>query len=125
MSGRYGGSLTIKRKHRRKADEPLVPIDGSRVRAAIEWQRLTVNGAAKRMQVRQQTLDSIVRGKTKRCYHSLREKVAALLELPAEWLGGETDLVPGLTPWLPYPELTYRPPMVVEDRKSTRLNSSH
>lgn len=67
------------------------------------------------MGVRQQTLDSIVRGKTKRCYQSLRDKLTALLELPATWLGGESDLVPSLTPWLPYPELKHRPPRVVDE----------
>ncbi len=65
--------------------------------------------------MKQQTLDSIVRGKTKRCYHSLREKLAVLLELPAKWLGGETDLVPSLAPWLPYPELKTRPPRVLDE----------
>lgn len=105
----------IKRKHRRKAEDQLVPIDGRRVRAAVEWNGLTVNGIAKRSGVKQQTLDSIVRGKTKRCYHPLREKLATLLELPAKWLGGETDLVPSLAPWLPYPELKTRPPRVLDE----------
>jgi len=41
----------------------LVAIDGARVRAAIEWKGLSVNGAAGRMNVSQQTLDSIVRGR--------------------------------------------------------------
>ncbi len=112
--------MTVKRKHRRKAEESLVPIDGARVRAAIEWSGLTVNGAATRIKVRQQTLDSIVRGKTKRCYQSLRDRLAALLDLPAEWLGGETDLVPSLTPWLPYPELKTRPPRVVDENLMAR-----
>ena len=110
-----------KRKHRRKAEEPLVPIDGARVRAAIEWAGLTVNGAATRMKVRQQTLDSIVRQKTKRCFESLRDKLAALLDLPAEWLGGETDLLPSLTPWLPYPGEESRPPRVVDENLVGRL----
>jgi len=107
--------VIAKRKHRRKAEEPLVPIDGARVRAAIEWAGLTVNRAATHVQVRQQTLDSIVRLKTKRCYESLRDKLATLLDLPAEWLGGETDLLPSLTPWLPYPGEAGRPPRVVDE----------
>ena len=90
-------------------------IDGTRVRAAIEWKGMSVNAAAGRMNVSQQTLDSIVRGKTKRCYKSLRESLAGLVDLPAAWLGGETDLLPSLTSWLPYPELGYRPPLWVDE----------
>jgi len=105
-----------KRPHRPKREEdPLVAIDGARVRAAIEWKGMSVNGAAGRIKVSQQTLDSIVRGKTKRCYKSLRESLAGLLDRPAAWLGGETDLLPSLTSWLPYPELGYQPPLWVDE----------
>jgi transcriptional regulator with XRE-family HTH domain len=103
------------RKHRRKREDALVAIDGTRVRAAIEREGLSVNGAAGRLNVSQQTLDSIVQGKTKRCYESLREDLAKLLRLPAPWLGGETDLLPSLTTWLPYPELGYQPPLWVDE----------
>ena len=104
-----------KRPHRRKREDPLVAVDGARVRAAIEWKGMSVNGAAGRLSVSQQTLDSIVRGKTKRCYKSLRESLARLLELPAEWLGGETELLPSLTSWLPYPEMGYQPPLSADE----------
>ncbi len=103
------------RKHRQKRDDPLVPIVGARVRAAIEWKGLSVNRTAGLIKVSQQTLDSIVRGKTKRCYEALREKLATLLALPAAWLGGEIDLLPALTPWLPLPELGYQPPLWVDE----------
>jgi len=104
------------RKHRRKRDDdPLVSIHGARVRAAIEWRGLSVNGAAARMKVSQQTLDSIVRGKTKRCYESLRDTLAGVLDLPASWLGGETEVLRSLTPWLPLPELGYQPPLWVDE----------
>src|SRR2546426_4603228 len=97
-----GGGMPTTRRHRRKREEdPLVAIDGARVRAAIDWKGLSVNRAAGRIKVSQQTLDSIVRGQTKRCYESLRERLAKLLELPAPWLGGETGLLPSLTTWLP------------------------
>ena len=115
------GSLVFKRKHRRKVEEPLVPIDGARVRAAIEWAGLSINGTASRIKVSQQTLDSIVRGKTKRCYQRLRDKLAVLLELPAQWLGGETDLAPSLAPWLPYPGLETRPPRVLDENLMPHL----
>ena len=103
------------RPHRRKRNDPLVAIDGTRVRAAIEWKGLSVNRAAGRIKVSQQTLDSIVRGKTQRCYESLRQSLAGLLDLPAAWLGGETDLLPSLTTWSPYPELGYQPPLWVDE----------
>ncbi|MGH2627306.1 MAG: helix-turn-helix domain-containing protein [Anaerolineales bacterium] len=93
----------------------MVAIDGARVRAAIDWKGLSVNRTAVRMNVSQQTLDSIVRGQTKRCYESLRDRLARLLDLPAAWLGGEADLLPTLTPWLPLPELGYQPPLWVDE----------
>jgi hypothetical protein len=105
----------MERTHRRKREDPLVAIDGARVRAAVEWKGLSVNGAAARMKVSQQTLDSIVRGKTKRCYESLRDQLAAMLGRPATWLGGEADLQPAFTPWLPLPELGYQPPLWVDE----------
>lgn len=105
----------LKRPHRRKRDEPLVAISGPRVRAAIEWKGMSINRAAGSMKVSQQTLDSIVRGQTSRCHQSLRDKLATLLELPATWLGGEGDLLPNLTPWLPLPELGYQPPLWVDE----------
>lgn len=104
-----------KRPHRRKNIDSLVPIDGSRVRAAIEWKGHSVNAAAQRLGVSQQTLDSIVRGKTKRCYASLRDQIARLVGRPAQWLGGETHLQPALTSWLPLPDLGYKPPLWVDE----------
>src|SRR4051812_46784380 len=107
------GAMPKKRQHRRKIEDPLVAIDGARVRAAIEWKGLSVNAAARKLRVSQQTLDSIVRAKTKRCYSSLRDQLAERLGRPAEWLGGETHLQPALTSWLPLPELGYEPPLWV------------
>jgi hypothetical protein len=74
-----------------------------------------VNAAARALKTSQQTLDSIVRGKTKRCYDSLRRQLAALLGRPAEWLGGETHLQPALASWLPPPEVGYQPPLWVDE----------
>lgn len=107
--------MSQRRHHRRKGKDPLVAIDGARVRAAIDWKRLSVNGAAARIRISQQTLDSIVRGKTKRCYQSLRDSLAQLLELPAAWLGSEADTLPSLSSWLPYPKLGYTPPLWVDE----------
>jgi hypothetical protein len=76
---------------------------------------LSINRAAAKIDVSQQTLDSIVRGQTARCYASLRDRLAKLVGLPAIWLGGETDLLPSLTSWSPPPELGYTPPLWVDD----------
>ena len=110
-----GEMARLKRQHRRKSEDALVSIDGARVRAAIEWKGLSVNGAAAKLRIKQQTLDSIVRSQTKRCYASLRDKLARLVDLPATWLGGETDRLPSLTPWLPHPGLGYEPPLWVDE----------
>src|SRR2546430_12743731 len=49
----------------KREEDPLVAIDGARVRAAIEWKGLSVNAAAGRIKVSQQTLDSIDRKSTR------------------------------------------------------------
>ena len=48
------------------SDDRLVPIDGPRLRAAIEWKGLSVNEAAKQIGEAQQTLHSIVNEQTER-----------------------------------------------------------
>ena len=93
--------MAPRRQHRRKAGEDLVAISGEHVAAALESKKLSVNGAAKTLGVRQQTLDTIVRGRTRRCYQSLREKLGALVDVPGEWLGAETQLLPSLASWWP------------------------
>lgn len=96
-----------KRPHRRKDADPLVPIKGEIVKAGIVVNGLTVSGAAKRISVDQHTLDAIVNGRTKQCYAGLRNNLGSLLKLPPEFLGGETQLIPDITPWLPPPGLSF------------------
>ena len=92
--------MALRRQHRRKTGDDLVPISGGHVAAALEWKKLSVNAAATRyLGVRQQTLDTIVRGRTGRCYRSLREKLATLLDVPPAWLGAEIPLLPSLESW--------------------------
>jgi hypothetical protein len=91
--------MALRRQHRRKAGDDLVPISGDHVAAALEWKKLSVNGAAKTLGVRQQTLDTIVRGRTRRCYQSLREELGRLVDVPAAWLGAEVQLLPSLESW--------------------------
>ena len=72
--------------------DPLVPIRGDRVAAALRWKELTVNSLATALGDNAQTLDLIVAGKTRRSRRSRRDRVAAHLGCPSEWLGGETEL---------------------------------
>jgi hypothetical protein len=91
--------VALRRQHRRKADEELVPISGEHIAAALESKNFSVNRAATSVGIRQQTLDTIVRGRTRRCYQSLREKLGRLVDVPAEWLGAEIQLLPSLESW--------------------------
>ena len=91
--------MTPRRAHRRKAGEDLVPISGAHVAAALERKGLSVNRAAATLEVRQQTLDTIVRNRTRRCYRSLRDRLGALVDVPGEWLGAESQLLPSLASW--------------------------
>lgn len=103
-------------------DDPLVLIDGTRLKAAIESVGLTVNKAAKRIGEKQQTLNSIVQRQTRRCRRSRRAKLAELLGYPftEEWLGGETVTLPGLPPWLALQHSDSLPPIVADMNLFTR-----
>ena len=84
-------------KSHRNANDPLVPIDWSRLEAAAEKLGLTVAGLAKKAGLRQQTVDAMqrapMRGKHRRCRRSHRDCLAAALGLGTEegsrWLGKE------------------------------------
>lgn len=67
---------------------PLVPIAGERVRAAVEAAGLTVREAARKLGERQQTLDSIVQGHTDRCRLQRRGALAHQLGVTESWLSG-------------------------------------
>jgi len=93
---------TRRRKHRAKAAfDDLVPINGVRLKAAIEHAGRTVNGLAQQLQKRgvtgasQSTLDYITRGRHKRCRASVRDDLARLLRVPRQWLAGEWGMLPG------------------------------
>jgi hypothetical protein len=77
--------------------DPLVPIDGKRLLAAIDWRGLAVNAVARAVGEAQSTLNSIVNGEVERCRRARRTKLARVLRVPGEWLGGQGDLpdVPG------------------------------
>lgn len=83
-------------------DNPLVPIDGARVRAAIRLQRddRSVKATAEAIGVDHRTLDSIVQGKTLRTRESRLRGLSAFLHVSEAWLSGEDQApVDGLPPW--------------------------
>lgn len=72
-------------------DDPLVPIRGDRVRAALKRADMTVSALARRVGASQARLDLIVRGKTKRCRRSVRAAIANAFAVTVGVLGDETD----------------------------------
>lgn len=111
-----------KRQHKRKQpDDPLVPIDGARVQAGLDMERWSVNSAAQRLRTAQQTLDSIVRGKTRRTHKSLRDSIAKLVGVPSPWLGGE---VLRLLPQLPIPGMPPSPIGVDENFRPVAIDKT-
>jgi hypothetical protein len=105
----------MRRRHRRKDSEPLVPINGGRVMAAIEAAGLSVRRAAVHIGEKQATLNSIVKGTVKRCRSSRRTRLAGLLRCTEAWLGGE-DVSPfGLPPWHSSDAGEERWPLVIDE----------
>jgi hypothetical protein len=81
------------------SDNPLVPVRGNRVRAALAWRGLSNREAAARLKKRgvdltAQGLDYITAGETRRCRRSVRSELARLCGPPitAAYLGGEENL---------------------------------
>lgn len=87
--------MTLKPRHRRKIDDPLVPISGVRVRALLRRAEMSEHQAARALRARgisvaQSTLDHIAQGHQVRCRASVRDGLASLHHppVPAEWLAG-------------------------------------
>ena len=79
--------------------DPMVPIVGERVAAALRWRDLSTNGAVRQMNasksvITQQALNYIVRGQTRRCHSSVRAALVRLLRPPvtAAYLSGESSI---------------------------------
>ena len=75
------------------ADDPLVPISGRRLAAALELLGISVNQAGKYPGLKQQTVSYIVNGRTKRCRSSRRKRLADVVQVSEAWLAGD-DVVP-------------------------------
>jgi transcriptional regulator with XRE-family HTH domain len=72
-------------------DDPLVPMSGERMHAALQHSGLGLADLARKLGQTRQTLDYIVRGATKRCRRSRRAAIARALAVPDEWLGGSGE----------------------------------
>ncbi len=70
-------------------DDPLVPVRGDRIRAALKRSSWTTSDLARRVGAKQQTVDLIVRGVTSRCRRSLRARLADALAVPISVFGDE------------------------------------
>ena len=80
--------IPVRRRHRRKfAEDPLVPIDGGRLRAAIDLRGYTISGLARDIGVKQQTLDYAVH-RNQKCRQSLLTDVSRRLRVRELWLRG-------------------------------------
>lgn len=77
--------------HRRKLPDPLVPINGKRLDAALQDRGISRREAAKRLEeqridVKHQTVDNIAAGKQQKCRATLRVGLARLVNRSEEWL---------------------------------------
>jgi hypothetical protein len=90
--------MTTSRSQHRWKDDPLVPIDGRCLQAAIERQGWTIAHLAERLRARRgrgqenpQTLHYLShREGIARCRQSRRRGLAKVLQVPERWLAGET-----------------------------------
>src|SRR5712664_1382602 len=85
------------RKHRRKWDDPYVPIHSERLRAAMELGAWTVTPMARRLgkDENPQTIHHLAQGRgLKHCRATRRAALATLLDVTEEWLAGEDYAVP-------------------------------
>lgn len=79
--------------------DPLVPIVPARVEAGLKHRGVSVKALALELEMRQQTLNAIVRSKPPRtCRRSVRSALAESLGCPEDWLAGEIDWEPR-HPW--------------------------
>jgi transcriptional regulator with XRE-family HTH domain len=77
---------------RKHGQDPLVPIRGDRVRAALDRSGESVSELARRVGVSQQRVDLIANGTTKRCRRSLRTSIAKALGTSVRLLSDESKL---------------------------------
>ncbi len=84
-------------------NDPMVPIVGTRVDAALRWRGKSQDEAAKAAGVTRQAVSLIASGKTGKCRQSVRSAIAQLCGRPitASYLGGEETLALPPLPMMP------------------------
>jgi hypothetical protein len=86
-------NVTVRQKRQHKyPDDPMVTVDPTAVRAAIETSDLSLAEIAARLGrgENRQTIHAMTRGEqAKRCRRSRRQKLARALDVPEAWLSGE------------------------------------
>lgn len=87
------------RNQYRKLVDPLVPISGGRLAAALDLRKWAARDLAKRAQLPDSTIHYITSGERERCRRSVRAALARKLGYDAEWLGGERPDLPLPAGW--------------------------
>lgn len=82
----------IRKAHLR--NDPMVPVVGHRVQAALKWRKKSHNQAAAAAGVSRQAVADITRGKTRKCRRSIRAAIAKLCGPPitVKYLAGKEAL---------------------------------
>ena len=75
-------------------DDEMVPIRGDRVTATMRVRRISTSELARRVGESQQTIDLIVRGRSKKCRRSRLRAIAKTLRVSMKWLASEIDALP-------------------------------
>lgn len=81
-------------RKRKYHDDPLVPFDAERIRAAVEQSGQSVASLAAALRIPQPTLHMIVSGSSRRCRASLLAKLSKRLRVVRPWLEGKADAGP-------------------------------
>src|SRR5438552_13200550 len=87
----------VRRSHRRKWDDSLVPIRSDRLRAAMDLGNWSVTRLAEQLGKAEnpQTVHQLAQGDgVKRCRASRRAGLAEALDAPEDWLAGGDYVVP-------------------------------
>jgi hypothetical protein len=84
----------MRRRDRGWTDNPLVPISGKRLHAAIIESDISVARLARKVGMKQPTLQYVVAGRTRRCRASNRAALALEFGVQEAWLEGRSDSGP-------------------------------
>lgn len=99
-SGKMGVGLMAKKPGRRGSADPMVPVYGPNLRAAMLNQGLRVADVARDLKINRQTIAYLAAGEgTKRSRASRRARLAKLLKVTEQWLGEPSTAFIPLLAW--------------------------